>query len=152
LEQIVVNLLSNASKFTRSGGEILLDLTLESAGQDDKQVAVLHVPDNGIGIDAEMLSRIFDFFMHGDRATNRSRSGIGLGLTRASRLVEMHGGQIEASSAGKDRGSEFLVRLPLIKPPAPEPRPFVAEYQADAQARPASRRILVIDDHVDNAE
>ena len=105
LTQVVANLLNNAAKYTNAGGSIVLEARREDAH------AVISVRDNGIGISAELLPRVFDMFAQADRT--RSGSGLGVGLTLVKRLVELHGGEVHARSAGLGQGSEFVVRLPL---------------------------------------
>ena len=105
LTQVVANLLNNAAKYTNAGGSIALEARRENGH------AVISVRDNGIGISAELLPRVFDMFAQADRA--RSGSGLGVGLTLVKRLVELHGGEVHARSAGPGQGSEFVVRLPL---------------------------------------
>ncbi len=135
LEQVVVNLLDNAVKYTPPGGRI--DLSIASEAGD----AVLRVRDTGIGIQGDSLPVIFDSFVQA-----HAQGGLGLGLTLVRRLVELHGGSISASSAGPNRGSEFVVRLPQ----APDPR----AAPAHVAARPAqsSRHVLIVDDHPDVRE
>lgn len=142
LSQVVGNLLSNAIKYTDAGGKITLSATREGA------FAVVSVRDNGTGISADLLPRVFEIFVQGE-ASSRGGSGLGLGLTLAQKLVELHGGTIQALSDGVGRGSEFIVRLPAqaaaerSEPAAKNARPPIA---ADR------RRILVIDDNVDAAQ
>ena len=107
LEQVVVNLLTNASKYTDDGGQI--GVTVVREGEE----MVLRVRDTGIGIEAELLPRIFDLFVQADRSLLRSQGGLGIGLALVRRLVEMHGGTVEAHSEGLKRGCEFVVRLPV---------------------------------------
>ena len=142
LAQVLGNLLHNASKFSRPGGHI--SLTAEQRGRD----LVVTVKDVGIGISSELLPKIFEMFAQGDQTLERSHSGLGIGLTLVRRLVEMHGGTVQASSEGPGRGSEFVVRLPglIEESVAPPPNPAV-----DAPAV-AARRILVVDDNHDAAE
>ncbi len=111
LEQVVVNLLNNAAKYTEPGGRIDVEIQREGAE------AVIRVKDSGIGIAPEMLPRIFDLFAQADRSLDRSQGGLGIGLSMVQRLVEMHGGRVEARSDGQGRGSTFIVRLPM--PPEP---------------------------------
>ena len=143
LEQVVCNLLENAAKYTPPGGQITLTLARE-AGE-----ALLSVRDTGIGISPEMLDGIFSLFTQVDRSLSRSGGGLGLGLTVVRRLLELHGGRIEARSAGIDAGSEFIVRLPLLPAgasiAAPAPRAPVSD------AGP-SRRVLIVDDNADAAQ
>jgi PAS domain S-box-containing protein len=145
LEQILTNLLNNAAKYTDSGGHIWL-----SAAQVGGEVA-LRVRDTGVGIAPDALPHIFDLFVQAERRLDRSsQGGVGIGLTLVKRLVEMHGGRIEASSAGPGQGSEFVVRLPLARPQPPEgtPRPAGQEIAADLPPR----RVLVVDDNQDAAD
>lgn len=108
LEQVIMNLLDNAVKYTPPGGRV--DITVGSEGTD----AVLSVRDTGTGIDADVLPMIFDLFVQGDQTTARSRGGLGLGLTIVKRIVELHSGTVSVHSPGPDRGSEFIVRLPRL--------------------------------------
>jgi two-component system CheB/CheR fusion protein len=107
LAQLTGNLLQNAAKFTSGGGSVVL--SLDVAGQ----VAALRVRDTGVGIDAEMLPRLFQRFSQAEDALNRRAGGLGLGLALVKGLVEAHGGTVEASSAGRGTGTELVVRLPL---------------------------------------
>ncbi len=145
LAQVVANLLNNAAKYTDPGGRIWL--TAERDGIE----AVLRVRDSGIGIPAEMLPRIFEMFAQADRSLGRAQGGLGIGLTLARSLVQMHGGTIHADSDGPGQGSELVVRLPL----APEVRPSSEEGRREDRlhtAAPAARRILIVDDNRDAAE
>ena len=110
LEQIVTNLLTNAAKYTESGGQIRL-----SAERLQDEV-VIKVRDSGIGIPQEQLPHMFELFAQGDRSLARSEGGLGIGLTLARSLAELHGGGLTATSAGPGAGSEFVVRLPLSFP------------------------------------
>ena len=114
LEQVVVNLLTNAAKYTEEGGHVWV--TLEQEGEE----AVLRVRDTGVGIAPEVLPRIFDLFTQAERSLDRSQGGLGIGLALVQRLVEMHGGTVTASSV-LGQGSEFVVRLPVVPPPEPQP-------------------------------
>jgi len=107
LEQVVVNLLSNAAKYTQDGGSI--DITV----RDEQDRAELRVVDSGIGIAPEMLSRVFDLFARAEHARERSAAGLGIGLNVVKRIVDLHGGSVIARSAGPSAGSEFVVSLPL---------------------------------------
>jgi signal transduction histidine kinase len=142
LAQVLSNLLTNAAKYTGPGGDVRL--TAEVQGTD----VVIRVLDNGIGIDADMLARIFELFMQGDHPRERSGGGLGIGLTLARRLVEMHGGRLEAHSDGAERGSEFSVRLPLALRPTHEAAPL-GDQESEL---PSRRRVLVVDDNRDAAE
>jgi PAS domain S-box-containing protein len=144
LAQVLANLLNNAAKYTERGGRI--QLTAERQGSD----VVVSVTDSGIGITADMVPRIFEIFSQANPALVRSQGGLGIGLSLAKGLVELHGGTIEAHSDGPGRGSEFVVRLPVAAagPAAREPAPA-----ADDGPRPATaRRILIVDDNKDSAE
>ena len=143
LAQVVGNLLNNASKFTDKGGQIWL--TVEREGKQ----AVIRVRDNGIGIAADQLPRIFEMFVQIDTSLERSVSGLGIGLTLVKTLVEMHDGTVEVHSAGVGQGSELVVRLPIVvePPKPPPPEPTVSE-----PTTMITRRILVVDDNRDSAE
>ncbi len=142
LTQVVSNLLLNAAKYTEAGGQVHV-----RARQEDGQV-VLRVRDNGIGIAPDVLPHVFDLFVQGPATTTRSPSGLGVGLTLVKNLVEMHGGTVEARSAGIGAGAEFIIRLPLITPN----RVDSAKAADPAIAPPTSHRILVVDDNVDAAD
>ncbi len=122
LAQVVGNLLSNACKFTGDGGRIWLTIEPGNIGDHSPEGVLIRVRDTGIGIPAEQLDRIFDMFMQGDTSLERSASGLGIGLTLAKNLVELHEGTLEAYSAGAGQGSEFVVRLPVLAE-APKPAP-----------------------------
>jgi PAS domain S-box-containing protein len=143
LAQVVSNLLHNAAKYTEPGGQIWLTAAREGAE------AVLGVRDTGIGIEPELLRRIFDPFVQADRSLTRAQGGLGVGLALVRKLVAMHGGSVQAASAGPGRGSEFVVRLPA---PA---RHGDEAVRAAGDAPPAPpvppRRILVVDDNRDAA-
>jgi two-component system CheB/CheR fusion protein len=109
LTQAVFNLLNNAAKYTPPGGKIWM--TVERDGAQ----AVVRVRDNGSGMKAELVPKVFDLFAQGERTLDRSQGGLGLGLTLVKRLIEMHAGTTEAHSDGPGRGSEFILRLPLLR-------------------------------------
>ncbi len=111
LEQVMVNLLQNAVKYTPAGGEIRVLVTPE--GRD----AVLSIRDSGVGIAPEFLPRVFDIFVQGDQSLDRSKGGLGIGLALVRRLVEQHGGTVAVASEGAGKGSTFTVRLPAIARP-----------------------------------
>jgi signal transduction histidine kinase/CheY-like chemotaxis protein len=138
LAQVVGNLLNNACKFTDKGGQTWL--TIEREGEQ----AVIRVRDNGIGIAADQLHRIFEMFVQIDTSLERSQSGLGIGLTLVKTLAEMHDGTVAVHSAGLGQGSEFVVRLPISvaasQPSPPEPT------GSEPAIKPA-RRILVVDDN-----
>jgi signal transduction histidine kinase len=108
LAQVTANLLNNAAKYTDPGGQVRL--TAEQHGEE----VVVRVTDNGVGIAAEMLPKVFDLFAQAHQTLDRSGGGLGLGLTLVKRLVELHGGSVAAFSAGPGKGSEFVVRLPCL--------------------------------------
>jgi signal transduction histidine kinase len=138
LVQCVVNILTNAAKYTDAAGKIRVETRAE--GSD----AVITVADSGVGISAEMLPRIFDLFVQGERTLDRSLGGLGIGLSVAKRLIEMHGGQLTAASPGLGEGATFEIRLPTLESPA-----AAAGGCDDVKAPP--RRILIVDDNVDAA-
>jgi signal transduction histidine kinase len=144
LAQVVCNLLTNATKYSERGSRIWL--TAERQGSD----AVLSVKDTGIGIPPDMLHRVFEMFTQVGRSLEKTQSGLGIGLSIVKRLVEMHGGSVEARSEGPGMGSEFIIRLPVVLT-------LVHQREqpggGDQQARPMTRRrILVVDDSVDIAD
>jgi PAS domain S-box-containing protein len=144
LAQVFSNLLSNAAKYTHDGGRV------EVAVQTNRGEAVVRVRDNGVGIPADLLPRVFDLFTQGDRSLARSEGGLGIGLTLVKSLVEMHGGRVEAFSDGVGKGSEFVVGLSIL-----ERRRGQRGTGTEAVVIPArivSHRVLVVDDHVDAAE
>ena len=112
LEQVFVNLLTNASKYTPEGGEIEVRATME------QNEGMVHVIDNGIGIPADMLPRIFDLFTQVDASSQRTQGGLGIGLALVKNLVQLHGGSVQVRSPGTGKGAEFSVRLPLAQPRA----------------------------------
>ena len=142
LTQVIGNLLSNAAKFTDKGGHIVM--TVEE--QDGH--AILKVRDDGIGIAREYMPSIFDMFAQLDTSLERSRDGLGIGLTLVKTLVEMHGGTVDVHSDGPGRGSEFAIRLPVLEKAADAVSPPVP-----AALQPTiPRRILIVDDNEDGAE
>jgi signal transduction histidine kinase/DNA-binding response OmpR family regulator len=144
LAQVVGNLLNNAAKYTSDGGSITLSLECVEGE------AVIRVSDTGIGIPPEMLGSIFDLFTQVERSLDRSQGGLGIGLTLVHRLVEMHGGRVQAFSAGANQGSEFVVRLPTIPIGAPCKPPTNGTASPPVQG-PACR-VLVVDDNEDGAD
>ena len=144
LSQVVLNLLNNAAKYTSEGGHIRL--AVEKAGRE----VVIRVRDTGMGIPADLLPKIFDLFAQGDRSLDRSEGGLGIGLTLVRKLVQMHGGAVEAHSAGAGWGSEFVIRLPLF---VAEPSPDVSPNpDLESSAGTSPHRVLVVDDNQDAAE
>jgi PAS domain S-box-containing protein len=141
LEQVLVNLLNNAVKFTPSGGQI----TVQAQLANDQ--AVVRVQDTGVGIDRQLLPKIFDLFVQGDMSLDRSKSGLGIGLALVKQLVALHGGTVEAHSEGPRSGSEFVVRLPLSSHVKTGP----ANSSEDEPKIPGNLRIMVVDDQPDIA-
>jgi signal transduction histidine kinase/CheY-like chemotaxis protein len=140
IEQVIGNLLVNAVKYSLEGGTVAVSVLREG---DD---AVLRVADDGIGMDEALLARVFEPFVQGTRELDRQHGGLGIGLTLVRRLVELHGGTVEARSEGPGRGSEFVVRLPAILPPLDAEPPHSTRF---AQAR---RRVLLVEDNDDARE
>jgi PAS domain S-box-containing protein len=143
LAQIVSNLLHNAAKFSERSGRIWL------TAERQKDEAVVRVRDEGAGIPASLLPRIFDLFSQGDRSIERTQGGLGIGLTLVRKLVELHGGTITAQSASPGQGSEFVVRLPAVLQPR---RQEVVPACPPLPPASVARRVLVVDDNVDAAE
>jgi CheY-like chemotaxis protein/anti-sigma regulatory factor (Ser/Thr protein kinase) len=141
LTQAVVNLLNNAAKYTPPGGRIWLSATSRGAEVE------IRVRDNGRGIGRDMLEKVFDLFVQLEPA-NISMGGLGVGLALVRRVVELHGGSVQARSEGKGRGSEFIVRLPL---PIRQLRVMKPETQA-GEGSIHRRRVLVVDDNKDAAD
>lgn len=139
LEQVVVNLLTNAAKYTHEGGRIWLSLDREG------DTAVLRVRDNGMGISADLLPHVFDLFTQATRSLDRAQGGLGIGLSLVRRLVEAHGGTVAATSAA-GQGSEFVVRLPLSAT-----APVLPLRSAPRAATGACCEVLVVDDSIDTA-
>ncbi len=142
LAQVFTNLLDNAAKYTRPQGHIALHVALE------RKTVVVRVTDNGMGIAPDQLPHLFDMFYQAERSYEQSHRGLGIGLTLVRRLVEMHGGTIQASSGGRNQGSEFTVHLPiLLEEPKPREKAAIPE-----KPTPMSRRILVVDDYGESAD
>ena len=140
LELILVNLLTNAAKFTESEGTIWL-----SAGREGDEI-VIKVRDNGIGIPSDNLPQMFELFVQGDRSLARSEGGLGIGLTLVRSLTELHGGSVSGASEGPGKGSEFIVRLPAL----PRSAEAVLQVPENPPRETAHRaRILIVDDNVD---
>lgn len=145
LAQVVSNLLNNAAKYTPAGGRI------ELSAQVEGPQAVIRVTDNGTGISADMLPRVFDLFAQVDHTLARAQGGLGIGLSLVKKLVELHGGDIRADSRGLGQGSRFTVRLPLAAHTADNSTES-ASPMARLAASDAPCRVLVCDDNVDGAE
>jgi signal transduction histidine kinase len=149
LEQVLANLLNNAAKYTMPGGRIWISATLENSQ------AVLRVRDTGKGIPPAMIQRIFEPFVQIDFSLHRSeQGGLGIGLMLVRRLLEMHGGTVEAFSPGAGQGSEFVVRLPALPPgPKPASTPEVNEEENGHEPAKANRRnVLIVEDMADSRE
>jgi two-component system CheB/CheR fusion protein len=147
LEQIVANLLENASKYTEPGGRIEVSLA-EVQGQ-----ARLSVRDNGIGLAPDTLESIFGLFAQVDRSLAHSGGGLGIGLTLVRRVLSMHGGTVEARSGGLGQGTEFLIRLPIAPARAPPPRQRPSHPSSSAHPlATSSHRVLIVDDNADAAQ
>jgi signal transduction histidine kinase len=142
LAQVFSNLLNNSAKYTEQGGRIWL--TVERQGRD----VVVQVKDTGVGIAPDLLPRVFDMFTQAEQSLDRSQGGLGIGLSLVRRLVEMHGGTVEASSDGPGKGSEFAVRLPAVLSANEIPQ---RGSGADAHGLP-NFRILIVDDCRDSAQ
>ena len=142
LTQVFANLLTNAAKYTGEGGRITLTV------RHNTTHVIVEVQDNGVGIDPALLPRVFELFVQGYQDADRAEGGLGIGLTLVRSLVLLHGGEVEARSAGQHAGSTFIVRLPAVEPsleaePAPAP-------SAPTPAAPGKRRqILLVDDNED---
>jgi CheY-like chemotaxis protein len=143
LAQVVSNLLANSAKYTEAGGRI--ELAVEAQGDE----AIVRVRDTGAGIAPAMLPLVFELYTQVPGCENRSQGGLGIGLSLVRNVIDLHGGRVQAKSAGLGQGSEFVVRLPLLLRAPPPPSAWIA--RAVAPAGPA-RRILVIDDNKDSAD
>jgi signal transduction histidine kinase len=146
LAQAFMNLLNNAAKYTDPGG------TIELTASKEADTVVVSVKDTGIGIAAERLDSVFEMFSQVETALSRSRGGLGIGLSLTQRLVELHGGTVQARSGGLGRGSEFVVRLPLVQRPADADPSRSAPPEALFVAPGSGLRILVADDNRDAAD
>ena len=138
LTQVVSNLLNNAAKYTHSNGEIRL--TTERIGDE----VAIRIKDNGSGIASDMLPHIFELFVQADNSLNRTYGGLGIGLTLVKSLVEMHGGTVEATSDGLGKGSQFIVRLPIL--PTSDVFPEEATDSPDEKKSFPPHKILIVDD------
>ena len=139
LSQVLTNLLTNGLRYTGQQGRVSISL-LSTAGK-----ALIRVSDNGIGLSSDQLTSVFDLFVQVDNSLARSQGGLGIGLTLVQRLVNLHGGHVEAQSPGLGKGSEFLVYLPLLN----EPEKVAIQSVETPDAKKHGRRVLVIDDNVD---
>ncbi|MBV9947041.1 MAG: hybrid sensor histidine kinase/response regulator, partial [Myxococcales bacterium] len=145
MTQVVCNLLTNSCKYTDAGGEIRVEA--RSHGEDVE----LRVVDTGVGIDPDMLPRVFDLFTQERQAIDRSRGGLGLGLALVRNLVRMHGGSVAAESAGRGRGSTFIVRIPKVQAAIADAAPPGVERTRIGTGSEA-QRVLIVDDNRDAAE
>ena len=144
LGQVVINLLNNACKFTDNGGSVWLTAEIEN-GSDQ---VLIKVRDTGIGIDPSEIQRIFEMFTQVEGPMQRTQGGLGIGLALTKKLVELHGGELHARSDGSGKGSEFVVRLPILTDRSGPPgEPVESEPTAVIL-----RRVLVVDDNTDSAE
>ena len=141
LMQVFSNLLNNAAKYTEPGGRI--EIRVAQVGN----AAQVSIQDNGVGVPAEMLGRIFDMFTQVSGSADRALGGLGIGLTLVRTLLELHGGRVEARSGGRGQGSEFIVTLPLVQDKAVVPR-----QQTPLPSSEIAVHVLVVDDNVDAAE
>ena len=159
LGQIFSNLLNNAAKYSERGGLIKLVATMKDEGGRKKdQSDILHpssfreiavsITDTGVGIPPEMLPKIFEMFTQVDRSLEKSQGGLGIGLTLVKRLVEMHGGTVEARSEGHGKGSEFIVRLPIASAEKPISNPT---HITPHSPHTVALKVLVADDNEDSA-
>jgi CheY-like chemotaxis protein len=151
LNQVLGNLLTNAAKYTEAGGAV----HVYARGEADS--VIIGVKDSGVGIDADLLPRVFDLFVQGGRSLDRADGGLGLGLTIVRSLVEAHGGKVFARSDGPGKGSEFVLRLPLSAPDSITPRPeepslFEPVGQpVRTEEDVLGARVLIVDDNEDAA-
>lgn len=141
LVQIIANILNNAAKYTPPGGQISVNVTL------DESNVTFSVKDNGIGMDPDVLSRVFDMFAQGERSSDRSQGGLGIGLAIVKSLVNLHGGTVTAQSEGLGKGSRFTITLPRVTDLP------VTTHSSLSELKPAQElhRILIVDDNVDAA-
>jgi CheY-like chemotaxis protein/anti-sigma regulatory factor (Ser/Thr protein kinase) len=142
--QVLTNVLHNACKYTPAGGDIRVEV------KEENGEAVISVIDNGIGIDPATLPMLFEMFSQADSSRDLRKGGIGIGLSLARKLVEMHGGTITASSPGANKGSTFTIRIPVCKAPAIVAEDTLPPSSANASAR--AHRVLIVDDNADAAQ
>jgi CheY-like chemotaxis protein len=141
LTQIFANLLNNAAKYTPDGGEVDLDLEIEG------NAAIIHVRDNGQGIESKLLPQIFDLFTQAERSPDRAQGGLGIGLALVRSLVALHGGSIAVSSEGKDCGATFTVSLPAVGTRSATDEAAQGETQLEEPLD-----VVVVDDNIDAGE
>jgi signal transduction histidine kinase len=150
MTQVLWNLLQNACKFTPDGGTIDIRMFNADPAPGSRPDLVVEISDNGVGVSAEAMPRIFEAFEQGERSRSRVFGGLGLGLAISRAIVEMHGGIISAASDGKDKGTKLTVRLPTV------PAPVLSDAEKrrsvpPAATRPRSLRVLLVEDHFDTA-
>ena len=148
LEEVFTNLLTNANKYTQDRGDIEIRLDTDLKGAE--RCALVRVVDNGEGIDAELAPRLFGLFTQADRSLARSQGGLGIGLSLVRTLVELHGGRVSVRSEGRDRGSTFEVRIPIVRAPLADERSGMPLFPHKPDAR--QRRVLVVEDNKDIRE
>jgi PAS domain S-box-containing protein len=146
LEQILFNLLINSARYTPHGGRVWLGV------EHLQEHVIIRVRDTGIGIEPDLIPKVFDLFSQGQRRAGRSHEGGGIGLSLAKNLVELHGGTITAHSDGAHRGSEFVVKLPISSRAQAETRQLLPERRPEFSEVPPRRRILIVDDNVQAAD
>jgi signal transduction histidine kinase len=151
LSQIVSNILNNAAKYTPDSGQISLQIETASRDEASAEEVLIRVKDNGTGIPPEMLPEVFDLFTQVDQALDRSHGGLGIGLALVRKLVEMHGGSVDAYSDGVGHGSEFFVRLPC-RIERVDVKGTTAPADDAIKTPVVRRRVLVVDDNEDSAE
>jgi len=143
LEQVFVNLLGNAVKYTPENGQIRL------TARHENSEAVVSITDNGVGIPPDFLPHVFDLFTQGETSLDRAQGGLGIGLTVVRSLIEMHGGRVDVESGGRLAGTTFTVRLPLLS--ETQSRRGTVQTEAVPEDLPPGLRVLIVDDHVDTA-
>ncbi len=151
LEQVVSNLLSNANKYTGNGGLIEIGVGISDSRDTEESRAIVRVSDNGEGIDPELLPRLFELFTQADRSLAHAQGGLGIGLSLVRTLVELHGGRVNAYSEGRNRGSEFVFRIPLHNEKNAEALPNAGTPSLQATSK-RPQRVLVVDDNSDIRE
>jgi CheY-like chemotaxis protein len=144
LNQVFANLLNNAAKYTNEGGQITLTASVQG------QQAVVSVRDNGLGIPSEMLTQVFGLFQQTAESRSKAKGGLGIGLSMVQRLVQMHEGSVEARSEGVNKGSEFIIHLPLLQDAESKPQCRM-ELRGTGESRLAGCSVLVVDDNQDAA-
>ncbi len=142
LEQVLSNLLSNANKFTPRGGQVSVELSQSNA------TSIISIQDNGAGIDEELIPHVFELFVQGDSSLDRTKGGLGIGLTLVQKLVELHTGHVKVTSPGTSQGSTFEVHLPVSQPLAQDAASTPAQSSTNGMP---SLRVLVVDDNEDSA-